>query len=96
LNWGEGLFGYFPSYALGHLISAQIAEALEHEIGSIEDLVRAGKESALQAWLARAVWPLGRSVNGEELVEKVTGRPLSAEPFLAYLRSKVDALSSGT
>jgi carboxypeptidase Taq len=34
-------------------------------------------------------------VNAEELVEKVTGRPLSAEPFLAYLRSKVDALSSG-
>jgi carboxypeptidase Taq len=95
IHWAEGLFGYFPSYALGHLISAQISLALERQIGLIEDLVRGGQESALQTWLAGSVWPLGRSVNGEELVERVSGRPLSAEPFLAHLRSKVDALTSG-
>ncbi|KEF43249.1 MAG: peptidase M32 [Cyanobium sp. CACIAM 14] len=93
IHWAEGLFGYFPSYALGHLISAQIAEALEREIGSIEGLVREGQEAALQAWLGANVWPLGRSVNGEELVERVTGQPLSARPFLAYLRSKLEGLS---
>jgi carboxypeptidase Taq len=95
IHWAEGLFGYFPSYALGHLISAQISEALEQEIGSIESLVRAGEVSALQAWLARRVWPLGRSVNAEELVARVTGRPLSPQPFLTYLRSKVSQLSGG-
>jgi carboxypeptidase Taq len=93
IHWAEGLFGYFPSYALGHLISAQLSEAMAAEIGPIEQAIAAGEESALQAWLGRNVWPLGRSVNGEELVEQVTGSPLSAQPFLAYLNAKVDALS---
>ena len=92
IHWAEGLFGYFPSYALGHLISAQISEALEQQIGPIETLVAAGQESALQGWLARSVWPLGRSVNAEQLVEQVTGRPLSSDAFLAYLRTKVSQL----
>ena len=93
IHWAEGLFGYFPSYALGHLISAQISEALEQEIGSIEALVAAGQTAALQDWLARTIWPLGRSVNAEELVERVTGRPLGAGPFLTYLRAKVGQLT---
>ena len=92
IHWAEGLFGYFPSYALGHLISAQIAEAMEAELGPIEARIAAGDEGELQRWLGQHVWPLGRSVNGEELVERVSGRPLSAGPFLAHLRSKVAAL----
>ncbi|MGL6134055.1 MAG: carboxypeptidase M32, partial [Prochlorococcaceae cyanobacterium] len=92
IHWAEGLFGYFPSYALGHLISAQLAETLEAEIGPIETLVAAGEEATLQAWLARQVWGLGRSLNGAELVERVSGRPLSAEPFLQYLEGKLERL----
>jgi len=92
IHWAEGLFGYFPSYALGHLISAQISETLEQSLGPIEALIAAGDEASLRAWLSQTVWPLGRSVNGEQLVERVTGRPLSAEPFLAYLRAKVSGL----
>ena len=34
VHWSEGLFGYFPSYLLGHLISAQLSEAMEMEIGA--------------------------------------------------------------
>lgn len=93
VHWSEGLFGYFPSYALGHLISAQLAESLEAELGPIEAQVAAGAEEAIQAWLARRVWPLGRSVDGEELVEQVSGRPLAATPFLAYLESKLERLA---
>ena len=96
IHWAEGLFGYFPSYALGHLISAQLSEALERDLGPIEALIAAGQESDLRAWLGTHVWPLGRSVNGEQLVEQVSGRSLSAEPFLTYLRAKVEALTTGT
>jgi carboxypeptidase Taq len=95
IHWAEGLFGYFPSYALGHLISAQISEALEQEIGPIETLVAAGQEAALRDWLARNVWPLGRSVNAERLVQQVTGRPLGSDAFLTYLRAKVGQLGEG-
>ena len=90
IHWAEGLFGYFPSYALGHLISAQLSQTLEQDLGPLETLVAAGQEDRLRGWLAARVWPLGRSVNGEELVQRVTGRPLGAEPFLTYLAAKVD------
>ncbi len=96
IHWAEGLFGYFPSYALGHLISAQLAEALEQDLGPIEDRVAAGDEASLQGWLRERVWPLGRQVHGEELVQRVTGRPLSAQPFLTYLGRKVEALGAGS
>ena len=33
VHWSEGAFGYFPSYLLGHLISAQISSQMEKEIG---------------------------------------------------------------
>jgi carboxypeptidase Taq len=94
IHWAEGLMGYFPSYALGNLISAQISETFENENGSIQALISSGEEAKLQAWLGKTVWPLGRSVNGEELVEQVSGRPLSPQPFLSYLRTKVEELSS--
>jgi carboxypeptidase Taq len=93
IHWAEGLMGYFPSYALGHLISAQLSETFERDQGPIQALVSAGEEARLQAWLGSTVWPLGRSVNAEELVQQVTGRPLSAQPFLAYLRGKVHELT---
>lgn len=95
IHWAEGLMGYFPSYALGHLISAQLSETFEHDHGSIEALITTGDEIKLQSWLAKTVWPLGRSVNGEQLVQQVSGRPLSSQPFLSYLRLRVDQLSGG-
>ena len=92
IHWAEGLMGYFPSYALGHLIGAQISETFEKENGSIQALITGEDENRLQVWLGQTVWPLGRSVNAEELVEKVSGHPLSAQPFLTYLRAKVAEL----
>jgi len=94
VHWSEGLFGYFPSYALGHLISAQLAERLEAEIGPIEARIAAGEDALIRGWLAERVWPLGRSVNGEELVEQVSGQGLSARPFLSYLAAKLERLAA--
>jgi carboxypeptidase Taq len=93
IHWSEGLFGYFPSYALGHLISAQLAEAMARDLGPLDPLIAAGREEALQGWLAERVWPLGRSVTGAELVAQVSGRPLEAWPFLAHLRRKLEELA---
>ncbi|MEI8249614.1 MAG: carboxypeptidase M32 [Synechococcus sp. ELA057] len=92
IHWAEGLFGYFPSYALGHLISAQLSEAMERDLGSIDQRIAAADEAALRGWLAERVWPLGRSVNAEQLVLQVSGEPLQAEPFLRHLQGRVDAL----
>jgi carboxypeptidase Taq len=96
IHWAEGLIGYFPSYALGHLISAQLTEAMAGAIGPIEPLIAAGETRTLQAWLQTHVWPLGRTVNGEELVEQVSGDTLGARPFLNHLNGKVEQLLNRT
>ena len=92
IHWAEGLFGYFPSYALGHLISAQLAQAMEQDLGPMERPVANGEEGILRQWLQERVWPLGRSVDAETLVQRVSGHPLSAGPFLDYLTTKVEQL----
>ncbi|MFM7635693.1 MAG: carboxypeptidase M32, partial [Cyanobacteriota bacterium] len=92
IHWAEGLFGYFPSYALGHLISAQISEAMERDLGSIDQRLASGQAAALLDWLGQRVYPLGRSVNAADLVERVSGEPLSATAFLSYLRHKLESL----
>ena len=94
VHWSEGLFGYFPSYALGHLISAQISETIEGQLGPIESLLEAGDDAALGLWLKQRVYPLGRSVNAMELVEQISGSPLSHRPFLRYLQQKLERLAA--
>ncbi len=94
VHWSEGLFGYFPSYALGHLISAQISETIEAQLGPIEALLESGEDAALGQWLQQQIYPLGRSVNAMELVEQITGRPLGHHPFIRYLQGKLERLGA--
>jgi carboxypeptidase Taq len=85
VHWAAGSFGYFPSYALGCLIAAQLWEALEADIGSRADDLRRGEVAAIQRWLAERVHRYGRRVDTLPLVEQATGRGLSSEPFLRYV-----------
>ncbi|MGB1416434.1 MAG: carboxypeptidase M32 [Synechococcus sp.] len=93
VHWSEGLFGYFPSYLLGHLISAQLSEAMAAEIGAPEEHIAAGDVTPLLAWLREHVHPVGRALNAEQLVQRISGRPLDSAPFLRYLDGKLAALS---
>ena len=92
VHWSEGQFGYFPSYLLGHLVSAQLSEAMTKSIGAPEDHVREGSLDAMLDWLRQNVHTVGRALNAEQLVEKVSGRKLCAKPFLDYLEAKVNNL----
>jgi len=85
VHWGAGSFGYFPSYALGCLIAAQLWETLERELGSREEDLRRGEVSAIRAWLGERVHRHGRRFDTTELVERETGSPLSIEPFIHYV-----------
>ena len=85
VHWGAGAFGYFPSYALGCLIAAQLWEAMEAELGSREDDLKKGEVAPIQRWLAEHVHRFGRRLDTTALVELATGRPLEIAPFLRYV-----------
>ena len=93
VHWSEGMFGYFPSYLIGHLISAQLTKSLEKDLGKLENIIEAQKFSMILDWLRKNVHHYGRSLDSEELVKKVTGTPLSPNYFLEYLDNKVENVS---
>ncbi len=93
VHWSEGMFGYFPSYLLGHLISAQLTKTLEKDLGQIEKIIESQKINTILEWLRKNVHHYGRSLDSEELVKKVSGETLSPNYFLEYLDNKVENLS---
>jgi carboxypeptidase Taq len=78
VHWSAGLIGYFPTYAIGNMISVQLFEAAP----KTEDY------SVLLAWLRENVHRHGRKFGAEELVRRATGAPISPEPYLRYLKTK--------
>ncbi|MCW2994603.1 MAG: carboxypeptidase [Conexibacter sp.] len=88
VHWAAGAFGYFPSYALGCLIAAQLWETLESELGPQAGPLAEGDVTAIAAWLGDKVHRHGRRLDTVPLVESVTGRGLDAAPFLRHLGSR--------
>jgi carboxypeptidase Taq len=88
VHWSSGAFGYFPSYALGCLIAAQLWEALESELGSRDDALSVGDVAAIRTWLGTKVHRHGRRLDTVPIVESATGRGLDAGPFLRHLGSR--------
>jgi carboxypeptidase Taq len=90
IHWAGGHFGYFPSYALGCLIAAQLWEKMTDEVQGLEDDLRRGEVAQIQAWLAARVHRHGRRLDTIPLVEHATGTAIQTGPFLRYVAQLVD------
>jgi carboxypeptidase Taq len=88
IHWSMGMFGYFPTYALGNLYAAQFFEAARGAIPDLTGNIRHGEFRPLLDWLRANIHRQGQRYRAGDLVRKVTGRALSTEPFLGYLRDK--------
>lgn len=88
IHWAGGAFGYFPSYALGAVIAAQLYENLRSECPSLDEELAAGKFTSLFQWLKENVHSLGSKISTPELIKNATGKPLSANAWLRYVEGK--------
>ena len=88
IHWSAGLFGYFPTYSLGNLNAAQLYAAAEGELGGLPAMFRRGEFQPLLGWLQRNVHQHGRRYNSAELIQRATGKPLSADAAVRYLEGK--------
>jgi carboxypeptidase Taq len=95
VHWSDSNFGYFPTYALGNVIATQVWERATSELGDLDAEFERGEFGTLRDWLGEHVHRWGRAFGPAELLERIVGGSLDAEPYLAYLRTKVDALGSG-
>ena len=96
IHWSYGGMGYFPTYALGNVISLQIWTVVREAIPDLDAQLEEGDLQGLSSWLRENLYSLGRKFTPKETLERLTGSPaIDPEPYLAYLREKVAALPAG-
>jgi carboxypeptidase Taq len=89
MHWAGGSFGYFPTYALGNVISVQIWERALEDLGDLDERFERGDFGDLREWLREHLYSLGSKFTPQETVERVTGSRIDAQPYLRYLREKL-------
>lgn len=92
IHWSFGAFGYFPTYTLGNLYSAQLLQAAEKDIGSIDEQVRRGEFTPLLDWMRAHVHARGSILEPSDHIEEATGEQPKPDAFVAYLADKINAL----
>jgi carboxypeptidase Taq len=96
IHWSQGGIGYFPTYALGNVISLQIWGVVRDAIPDLDDQMAAGELRPLSEWLRDNLYSLGRKLSPKETLERLTGSPtIDPQPYLAYLREKAAVLPAG-
>jgi carboxypeptidase Taq len=88
VHWSGGMFGYFPTYALGNLVSAQLWEKIHLDIPNLEKQISEGKLDDLLHWLRLNIHQHGAKFEPQVLVKRVTGTTITPEPYVRYLRGK--------
>ncbi len=88
VHWSHGYIGYFPTYALGNLISVQLWETIHQDIPNLEDQIRKGEFGELLSWLREKIHHHGSKFEAPELVQRITGQSINPQPYVRYLRQK--------
>jgi carboxypeptidase Taq len=88
IHWSGGDFGYFPTYALGNLIAAQLWARIREELPDLDERIAAGDFAPLRDWLREHVHRFGRMFTPVQTLERAIGARLDPEPFLDYLWAK--------
>ncbi len=88
VHWSHGGIGYFPTYSLGSLYSAQFYAQAKEELPDLERKLSEGDLLTLRDWLRERIHSRGRLEKPGELCEKVCGKELDPGYFMAYAREK--------
>jgi len=88
IHWAGGNFGYFPTYALGNIISGQLLCTMEKSISDWKEQIARGNFRNIKNWLVRNVHQQGDLYDPAVLLKKITGEEMNIKPYLEYLDSK--------
>ena len=88
VHWFVGKFGYFPSYAIGHMIAAQLFESIRHAIPDVKTQIAEGEFEEIRTWLQRNIYEKGRLLPMQQLLKQATGHKLRPEYLEKHLRRR--------
>ena len=92
IHWSMGALGYFPTYALGNLMSCQLYRAAGESISDLEGQIANGQFSDLLGWMRENVHQHGKKYAPQELLKRATGQTLGADDFVGYIREKYSGI----
>ncbi|HWX09249.1 MAG TPA: carboxypeptidase M32, partial [Gaiellaceae bacterium] len=93
VHWSDMSFGYFPTYALGNVVSVQLWERIQSDLGDLDEQFERGEFAPLREWLREHVHRHGRAFMPQDLLQRVTGSGMDAAPYLRYLERKLGEFS---
>jgi carboxypeptidase Taq len=94
IHWTRASYGYFPTYALGNVLSVQIWRAVQDDLPDLDALLEAGDFAPLYENLRERLYRHGAKFMPLETLERAIGtRTIDPGPYLDYLRAKVGSLA---
>lgn len=87
VHWAEGLFGYFPSYALGTAYAAQIYDAINKKV-NIKEEMKKGDFSQINEILKENIHKYGKMKTPKEIIKDMTGKGFDSQYYIDYLEGK--------
>eukprot|EP01091_Cochliopodium_minus_P003542 TRINITY_DN1353_c0_g1_i1.p1 TRINITY_DN1353_c0_g1~~TRINITY_DN1353_c0_g1_i1.p1 ORF type:complete len:504 (+),score=178.75 TRINITY_DN1353_c0_g1_i1:2-1513(+) len=88
IHWALGAFGYFPSYLVGAMLSAQIYHQATISVTNLNQNIKEGRFTELRTWLNQNIHEKGSLMSFDELMVEVTGEKLNPKYFFDYLTKK--------
>jgi len=92
VHWSGGMIGYFPTYSLGNLYSAQFFAAAKRDIPTLDDDMAQGEFGKLLQWLREKIHVHGKMYSAQELAKNATGEKLNSKYFTEYISRKYGAI----
>ncbi len=88
MHWSTGSIGYFPTYAIGTIYSAQIFNRIEKENKKIEYEIENAEFQNILKWLDKNIFQCGRIMMADDIIKKCCGKGLDSKVFVDYLKDK--------
>jgi len=88
IHWTDGSFGYFPSYTLGAVNSAQLFGAIKRSYADWQTRLAQGDVSFVHDWLQKHIWNTASSMDSQEIMRQATGEGTNPKWFLEHLKKR--------
>ena len=87
-HWSSGLFGYFPTYTLGNLVSAIIASKMRKDIECYEEDITSGNFESIMKWLKLKIHQFGSVYSPKVLLRNTLNEGYNPDYFVTYIENK--------
>ena len=87
VHWSGGMFGYFPSYALGSAVAAQIYYYMQKEM-NLDEVMEKGDLTEIKKFLGEQIHQYGKTKTTNEMLKAMTGEEFNPDYYITYLKEK--------